>query len=314
MILHYKTPLIEMHSLCSDTQSVHVKMEAYQPCGSFKIRGVENFCNEAIKNGAKSFVCPSGGNAGLAVAYYGKMANMPVTVFVPKTTPESVIKKLENERATVFVRGEVWDETLIDTIKFAEETGAKLVPSFDSPHLWTGHATMIDELKEQCLSQPDLIVCSVGGGGMLCGIVEGLIRNGWSSTAILAVETEGIPSFYNSVKEDKLVTLEKADTIASCLCALRVTEQALKYAREYTIKPFLVSDEEAAGACVKFAEELRTLVEPACGATLGAMYFHPEVWKNYKNIVVIACGGGGASLNDIVTWKNNKETFGNYLK
>ena len=38
------------------------------------------------------------------------------------------------------------------------------------------------------------------------------------------------------------------------------------------IKPWVCNDQQAVAACLKFAEDHRVLVEPACGAALAAVY------------------------------------------
>jgi L-serine/L-threonine ammonia-lyase len=38
---------------------------------------------------------------------------------------------------------------------------------------------MIDELSAELKEKPDAILCSVGGGGLLGGIIVGCQRNGW---------------------------------------------------------------------------------------------------------------------------------------
>ena len=48
-----------------------------------------------------------GGNAGLAAAYAGRQLKMPVTVVVPVTTPEFTRNKIEEEGASVVVKGKV---------------------------------------------------------------------------------------------------------------------------------------------------------------------------------------------------------------
>ena len=57
---------------------------------------------------------------------------------------------------------------------------------------------------------PDCIIASVGGGGLMCGIIEGLIRNDWIETniKIIAVETQGADCFNQSIKQNKIVTLD----------------------------------------------------------------------------------------------------------
>ena len=53
------------------------------------------------------------------------------------------------------------------------------------------------------------MIASVGGGGLLCGVIEGLVRNKLIDTNIkvVAVETEGSNCFNESAKQNQLVTL-----------------------------------------------------------------------------------------------------------
>ena len=57
---------------------------------------------------------------------------------------------------------------------------------------------MIDKIAEE-IGRPDAIVLSVGGGGLLCGVAEGLQRHGWKDVPVVAVETEGTASFAASL-------------------------------------------------------------------------------------------------------------------
>ena len=66
---------------------------------------------------------------------------------------------------------------------------------------------MILEAKEQLKQTPDLVILSVGGGGLMCGVIEGMHQVGWSHVPVLAVETHGADSLSSSVKAGRLVTL-----------------------------------------------------------------------------------------------------------
>jgi L-serine/L-threonine ammonia-lyase len=69
--LHIKTPLIENTVLSKHIgANVLLKLDSFQPSGSFKIRGIGHMCKESLKNNKniKKFICSSGGNAGYAVA------------------------------------------------------------------------------------------------------------------------------------------------------------------------------------------------------------------------------------------------------
>lgn len=104
--LAYSYPLIESRPLSlAAGRNVWLKLEALQPCGSFKLRGVGHACEVHHARGARHFVSSSGGNAGLAVAYAGRKLGVPVTVVVPETTTERAKELLRLEDAQVVVHG-----------------------------------------------------------------------------------------------------------------------------------------------------------------------------------------------------------------
>src|ERR1700677_2884154 len=81
--LHIETPLLRSPQLSSlHGKNIWLKMEAMQPPGSFKIRGIGLACQEYAKRGALHFISSSAGNAGIAVAYAGRQMGLPVTVVV----------------------------------------------------------------------------------------------------------------------------------------------------------------------------------------------------------------------------------------
>lgn len=104
MTLHIETPLIESRAMSLATDSsVWLKLDALQPPGSFKIRGIGHACETYLAQGARKFISSSGGNAGLAVAYAGRRLGVPVTVVVPETTTPKAIALLQLENAEVIV-------------------------------------------------------------------------------------------------------------------------------------------------------------------------------------------------------------------
>ena len=155
-----------------------MKLENTQPTGTFKIRGIGNLCLHAVKKGVKHFVSYSGGNAGNAAAYAVRNLGVKTTVFIPSTTPVDAIAKIEGQEAEVIVEGNVWDETAEYASDFAEEVKGHYISPFDHPLIWEGNATIIDEIAEE-IDKPDAIILSVGGGGLFCGVNEGLLRNRW---------------------------------------------------------------------------------------------------------------------------------------
>ena len=284
--LYVNTPLIRS-KLRSD---VFYKMECDQPSFSFKIRGMEKLCRFHLENGVKRFVASSGGNAGYSLAYVGQQLDLEVSVIVPSTTTSFMIDKIKSLGAKVEIYGDVWDEANIRAIEIADNTGAVFVSPFNDPLLWSGHSTIIDECKIQ-MKKPDRLIVSVGGGGLLCGIMDGLTRNHWSDVKITTVETLGSASFYESWKAKKIIELKEIKTIANTLGAKRITEKALSHAKDFQVTPLLVSDDEAVKATQLFYKETSKKVEPACGAALSIPFLYPEHFDENERVLVIACGG-----------------------
>lgn len=304
--LSVKTPLLYSLSLSKKSgKNIYLKCENLQPSGSFKIRGIGKLCQQWHVLGKSRLVCSSGGNAGYSVAYAGKKLGMPVTVFVPETTHQIFIDFLISLDAEVKIIGKAWDEANRAALEFNDKVGGGFVPPFDHPTIWAGHTSLVTELLQQMPVQPDLIILAVGGGGLLCGVAEGLHQVGWQSTPILAVEPTGAASFKASVEAEELVTLTQVSTIATSLAAKRVTYRALEWSKEHTIFNALYDDALALRSCLSFADDHRMLVEPACGMALAAVYESHSLLltPEYQNIVVVVCGGIGVSMKLLHTWE-----------
>ncbi len=306
MALHIHTPLVESFPLSERTgKRILLKMENLQPSGSFKIRGIGLLCQQGKNDGISHFVSSSGGNAGYAAAYAGRKLGVQTTVFVPETTPPDARRKIASQGAEVKVAGSVWDEADLEARALAEKVDGLYISPFDHPLIWEGHATLIDEIADE-IEKPDTIVLSVGGGGLLCGVIEGLRRNGWQDVAVLAVETEGTASLATSLEQGRLVTLNKITGVATSLGAKTVAREAFERARQHPVQSVVVTDGEAIDACVRFADEHRCLVEPACGASLALAYSRPASLAGVESVVIIVCGGIGITLNKIQQWREGR--------
>jgi L-serine/L-threonine ammonia-lyase len=299
--VHIVTPTFDSVALAEKFgfDSVALKMEAFQPSGSFKMRGIGALMSALMARGnVTHFISSSGGNAGVTAALIGRQLGVKVTVFVPETTKEHVIATIKLQKATVVVSGASWDDTNRAALaEVANDPTAAFVHPFDDPHIWDGHASIVSELVGQT-SVPDAIVLSVGGGGLLCGVIQGLqaaAPPAWGNVPVVAVETHGAASFNASLRAGQLITLEKITTVATTLGARRVCSRALELSREHRVVSVLVSDEEAIEGARALATFHRVLVEPACGAAVAALPLVREalVGVDVKRVVVIVCGGAG---------------------
>ena len=306
--MHGVTPLLVHRPLSAALGAqVLLKMDNLQPSGSFKLRGIGLLCQRAVAAGATQLICPSGGNAGFAAAVAGVALGVRTTVVVPQTTAESVRRAIAaiGDTVLVLVHGPVWDEANLEALRLCDMPGAIYIPPFDHPDIWEGNATVIDESVRQAAAIScddvsgapfDVVICAVGGGGLLCGVLEGLHRNGLAHVPVLAVETAGAASYAAALAAGKPVSLAAIDTVATSLGARRVAQTACDWRLRHDIRSVVVSDAQAVDACVRFADDMRTLVEPACGAALAVGYGDLAALRGFSRPLFIVCGGIGIDL------------------
>jgi L-serine/L-threonine ammonia-lyase len=301
MTLHIETPLLASRGLpARPGQHLWLKMDALQPSGSFKLRGIGHACEAYARRGARRFVSSSGGNAGIAAAYCGRQLGVPVLVVVPETASARARELIAREGADIKVHGASFQEANALAQSLLGEHDAFIHP-FDDPLLYEGHATMIDEVARAGV-RPDAVVLSVGGGGLLCGVVEGLRRNGMGTVPMIAVETAGADSYAQSLAAGERIELPAITSIATSLGARRVSGQAFALAAQHPVLPVVVSDAAAVDACVRFMDDHRVVVEPACGASLALAYQQHEALADYRNVLVVVCGGVTASVAQLQAW------------
>lgn len=293
-------------------------------------RAVEASASSTSTTDDIHFYTSSGGNAGLACITAANTLRRPATVVVPLTTLPHMIAKLRDLGADVRQVGESWvfadkhlREVVIPEFERAHPGGrAVYVPPFNHQDVWDGAETMVDELAvhftEKLGKQLDGIVCNVGGGGLLCGTMQGVQKfkdAGRGRPVVVAVETAGGDSLNASIKAGELVTLPAITTIATSLGATRVADEAFAWtqrAGEELIST-VVTDKDAVAAVLRFLDDERVLVEVACGATIAAVYNGElrrhlgkgrtdEEWAA-KNVVVVVCGGSNINWSMLEKYK-----------
>ena len=302
-ILHDVTPLWQSLPLQKALGvPVQLKMEALQPVGSFKIRGIGRLCAGAAAEGYARFVSSSGGNAGIATAYAGWRLGVPTTVYVFAGVAATALERMREYGAEIVHAGDGWQEAHEAASAAASAEGAYYVHPFDHPEIWAGHSTLVDEMAA---SGPlaHTVVVAVGGGGLLAGVLDGLERHGHSGN-VVAVETHGTASLHAALAAGRPVRLARIDSVAKTLGAAQVADGAFERAVRHGVASLLVSDEAALRACRRFAADHRVLVEPAAGAALAAVYDRHVA--RAPDVAVVVCGGAGVALREeIFDWKSD---------
>ncbi|KAL8787805.1 MAG: hypothetical protein Q9213_001992 [Squamulea squamosa] len=318
-----ETPLVESSALSKAAGCrIFLKLENLQPSGSFKSRGIGALLLHSLIHHndphTVHFYCSSGGNAGLACVTAARTLKRPATVVVPLTTKPLMIAKLKNAGAYEVIQiGENWKEadTYLQERLLKNDEGGVYVPPFDHPEIWEGHSTLVSEMARQLQDQGemgvDAMVCSVGGGGLLCGVLLGLERqyHPWiRNCKVLALETEGCESLNKALLQGELITLPKITTIANSLGATRVAQKAFDLAQKHNVVSAVLSDAEAAMGCWRFADDERIMVEAACGVNVAVCYdgrlkkLLPGLTPESK-VVIVVCGGSNVTLETLIAYR-----------
>jgi L-serine/L-threonine ammonia-lyase len=302
--LHIRTPLIPSPPLGRILKRpVYLKLENTQPTASFKLRGIARLCASAAAAGATTIVSSSGGNAGLAAAYAARKLGLRAQVVVPRPTPASMLALIEAEGAEVILHGEAWPQADERAQAIVSREGATYVHPFDHPDIWDGHSTLIDEIADE-IEPPGCVVVSVSGGGLLAGVLDGIGRNGWADTHVVAAQAAGSAALSAAIAAGRPVALERADTVARTLRATKIAQGTFDRLSGRDVRPLAVTDAAALRACRRFLDDHRMLVEPACGVALAAVYDRAPAVLAAGSVVVVVCGGAGitiAELDELLT-------------
>ncbi|KAJ8453930.1 hypothetical protein ONZ51_g13322 [Trametes cubensis] len=177
--LWVETPLIRSPHLSSHLQAeVYLKLETLQPTQSFKYRGITHYAQHALRTYGPDvhLVIASSGNAGIAAASAAKILKLRCTVFLPHGVSQSTIDYMRKEGAEIVIEGNYYLQARQAAQKAVDaDPKAVMVPGYDDPLLWEGHASLVHEVQQQLPAgtRPDAIFCSFGGGGLAGGIIVG---------------------------------------------------------------------------------------------------------------------------------------------
>lgn len=331
---YVETPLIPSLYLSEHTGAqVYLKLELVQPSGSFKSRGLGNLVYQTVVNappGAKfHFFSPSGGNAGCATAYAARQYGQECTVCLPTSANPMMVERIKKTGANVVVHGAFIADSdrYIRDVLMPACTG-DTTPVYCHPYndqlVWNGNSTIATEIYEHFARpsgdsssegsslledletiKPDAVICSVGGGGLYNGLVRGFEKHGWRDVPVVGVETEGCAALSHSIAAGgSQIEIARPSTIATSLSTSNVTRETIDYAMDKTRSShsIVVSDADAAAACIQFAKDHKLLIEAACGTALAPLYngdlrkIMPHLDSN-STVVVVICGGTAISWN-----------------
>ena len=295
------TPLVRSQYLSQRCNAnVWLKLETLQPTHSFKVRGAFNAISRLPANlRDRGVVTASGGNHGLAVAYTAQAAGIPATVYLSRKSPPDRVRAIKALGATVVLHGDSWDEANIEALALARETQATYIHPFDDLDVMAGQATIVCELIEQ-IPRIDVLVASIGGGGLLSGLISAAAAYS-PATRTIGVETEGADSMFQSWRARRIVTLPGITSIAETLGARKTEQRQFDIITGHVSDLVTVPDQDAVDALVELLAEEKLLTEPATSCSVAALLSGKIAIEPGANAVVILCGAN-AGMQRVTDW------------
>ncbi len=213
-----KTPLRRCFAL-GDGRRAWLKLECWQPTGSFKVRGGLNLLAALTpEERGRGVVAASAGNHALGVAFACEKlgGGIPATVFVPESAPQPKLEKLRRYPVSVQVQGETYDDAAALAAAFAARNGAVLVHPFDDPRTAAGQGTLGLEVLED-LPEVGSILVPVGGGGLLAAVAVA-VKARAPRVRVVAVQPAASPALRESLRGGRpLLTYSAEPTLADGL-------------------------------------------------------------------------------------------------
>jgi threonine dehydratase len=285
----HKTPVLPSQTLDRRTGGrVFLKCENFQRTGSFKFRGAMNALLQLTKaERSAGVVSESSGNHAQALALAGQLLGTAISVVMPRTAPAG--KRLAAEEygaQLIFSEPTTADRNaaMADLIK---RHGYTLIHPCDDWRVITGQGTAALELIEEA-GRLDLILCPVGGGGLLAGTV--LAARALSSrTRVVGVEPEAADDACRSLKTSRIHPATEAATIADGLCSA-LCPKTFAVIKESVETIITVSEAEIMRALHFAWERLKIVIEPSSAVAVAPL-LEGRIAVNGLRVGVILSGG-----------------------
>lgn len=286
----YYTKLHRIEDLSYKYNSnIYLKREDLTPVRSYKIRGAYNKISSLERN--NKITCASAGNHAQGVAFSSSLLQMHSDIFMPKITTNQKIdrvRKLGGHFVKVHLEGDNFDETSKYAKEYMNSNKSIYVHPFDDEKVIEGQGTVGLELLNQ-LEKIDYIILPIGGGGLASG-VSSIVKQIKPNIKIIGVEPMGAASMYESMKQNKIVTLDKINNFVDGAAVKQVGNLNFNICKETIDDIILIDEGHVCSKILEMYNQQSFIFEPAGVLSLCALDMLGLQIKN-KNVVCIISGG-----------------------
>ena len=264
------------------------KCENFQKAGAFKSRGAVNAVFSLDDATARRGVAThSSGNHAAALSRAAGLRGIPAHIVMPSNSSKAKVRAVEGYGGRLTFCEPTQAAREATCARIVSETGATLIHPFENEAVMAGQSTAVIELLEDYPTL-DLILCPVGGGGLLAGtsLAAKALR---PTITVMATEPEEASDTARSFRAGQIVPLERTTTIAD---GLRTTIGAPNFAiaRQWVDGVATVSEEAIIAAMRTIWETLKIVVEPSAAVPYAAV-LEKKVPVAGRQVGLILSGG-----------------------
>jgi threonine dehydratase len=285
----HRTPVLTSSRLDMESEaSLFFKCENFQKVGAFKARGatyaVLALDHEAARRGVATH---SSGNHGAAVARAAQLRGIPAHIVMPSNSAKVKVRAIEGYGAHVIFCEPTEESRESKCAEVIEKTGATLIHSFENEHVIAGQGTAAVELLEDVVDL-DVIMCPVGGGGLLSGTAVAA-KSMRPKIKVIAVEPANADDAAQSFRAGRRLVTQKKFTIADGL-RTNIGERTFPLIQQYVDDIVTVSEEAIIAAMRTIWETMKIVIEPSAAVPFAAIR-QRKIDTVGKRIGIILTGG-----------------------
>jgi threonine dehydratase len=294
-----RTPVLTSTRLnAANGASLFLKCENFQKVGAFKARGATNAVLSLDMASAKHGVAThSSGNHAAALARAATLRGIPAHIVMPSNSSKVILRAVEGYGGRIMLCEPTQTSRETTCARVIDETGATLIHSFENEDVMAGQGTAAMEFLED-VSDLDLVLCPIGGGGLLCGTAVAA-KTMRPKIKVIAAEPANADDAARSFRAGKLIRLEKTETIAD---GLRTNVGAPNFAiiQRYVDDIVTVSEDAIISAMRTIWETMKIVIEPSAAVPYAAILERKiDIGGQHVGIIIT---GGNVDL-DALPWK-----------
>ncbi|MEI7579086.1 MAG: threonine ammonia-lyase IlvA [bacterium] len=279
---------------------IYLKREDLMKVRSFKLRGAYNKISSLNETERKNgVVCASAGNHAQGVALSCAKLKIKGVIFMPLVTPNQKVEKVKyfgGKFIETVMIGDTFDEANEKAQAYCKKHKMTYVHPFNDYAVMAGQGTLAKEAYEELKGKMDLIISTVGGGGMLAGVAT-YIKEKNAKIKVVNAEPDSAPGLDESLKAGKVVTLKEMGTFVDGAAVRTMGDKTFAVLKDKIDISVIIPEGQICTSMIELYQSEGIITEPAGAVSVASLEKLASKIKG-KTVVCVISGGN----NDILRY------------